>query len=111
MILDVIQAFQIKKDFTYLVGKPFFPDGVGALVEDIVVAPYDFENRDIFLDRYDQFDSNEDALEDYPISFYTVLLLTTIRGEAFHEEIFHYTGRHGIIMDLKNYNIKPSQSP
>jgi hypothetical protein len=108
MVLTFDQASQIKNDFTFLIGQPYFADSKELFVDDIVIAPYDPVNRQIFLKNYDMLGSDEEALEWYPKSFYTVLLITRYDPDMVYEEIFNYAKHSNIQIDYSKYGL---QSP
>lgn len=73
------QATSIINDFKHLVGQPFAQD-TDMTIQYIGVAPFDQENRDIFVENYKRFGNRPDELDGYVGHFYDVLVFA--RSEA-----------------------------
>jgi hypothetical protein len=78
------QASAIVKDFSYLVGKPF-GESDEVTIQNILVAPFDAENKDVFVKNYKKFGSRPDELDGYVGHFYDVLVVA--RGDAAENKI------------------------
>ena len=92
------QATAIVKDFNHLVGKPFNDDD-GVTVRNILISPFDEENKGIFVHNYQNFGSRPDALDGYVGHFYDVLVLAKSEDVANNnvqfENIRQYARDHG----------------
>ncbi len=78
------QATNITKDFKYLVGQPFKGDP-DVTIQNILISPFDEENKGVFVQNYRKFGSRPDELDGYVGHFYDVLVLA--RGDAADNKI------------------------
>jgi hypothetical protein len=83
------QANSIVNDFKHLVGTSFKDDPEMA-IQNIEVAPFDEENKRIFVDNYSRFGHRHDSLNGYVGHFYDVLVMAKSADPAENKVAFEH---------------------